>query len=113
MIPRRATTIELETQLLFVWDPDRAPVLDGVVLEQWESKQFSVHAGALFTLMCDLPEGARLRPVVGTVLSDWAAREATVRARVTRGRDQVRLSDGDTEVTLDLRSAVVEARPVS
>lgn len=113
MIPRRAATLELEAQLLFVWDPDRAPVLDGVVLEEWQSKQFSVHSGALVTLMCDLPEGPGLRPVLGTVLSDWAAREATVRARVTRGHDRIRLSDGDTEVTLGLRSAVVEAHPVS
>ncbi len=75
--------------------------------------RYSVRAGALFTLVCDLPEGSPLRPVVGTVLSDWAAREAMLRAQVTRGHGRVRLSDGDTEVTLDLRSAVVEAHPVS
>lgn len=112
MIPRRSATLDLETQVLFVWEPDRAPVLDGMVLEEWESAQFYVPGGALFTLMCDLPDGPQLRPMVGTVLSDWATREVTVRARVTRGRDRVRLSDGETEVTLDLRSAVLEAHPV-
>lgn len=113
MIPRRSSSLDLEAQVLFVWDPDHAPVIDGVVLDEWESAQFYVPGGALFTLMCDLPDGVQIRPLVGTVLSDWAEREAVVRARVTRGRDRVRLNDGDTEVTLELRSAVVEAHPVS
>lgn len=111
MIPRRSPTLDLRVQTLFVWAPDREPVVDGVVLEEWESHQFYVPGGAPFTFMCDLPATDELRPVVASVLRGWADDATVLRARVARGRDRVRLSDGDTELTLDLRSAVVEAHP--
>lgn len=113
MIPRRSPTLDLEIQTLFVWDPDREPVVDGVVLEEWESRQFSVPGGALFTLVCEPPDAPQLRPIVASVLRGWANDATVVRARIARGRNRVRLTDGETELTLDLRSAVVEARPAA